>query len=180
MSKCVEITPPFQRLNCFDTLAGKTNTDNLTSSKKSKDKWSLSESSDPINDTKSIMLTLKSQEDEKTSMNIRCRNNKAEFFIYWDRQVAVRETFQYEKVVKVSTRIGSEDAFDLLWNPSTNNIATFYPSNTVNEFIHKLMNNDTLTFRVGDTLDENKITRIFNIKDIDKQITPIKEACHLE
>lgn len=136
--------------------------------------WTVSEETNPLDDTKTVALMNEAQSGltslgNRPTLILRCRSNETEVYINWD------EYLGSDRPV-VTYRIGEASEQQRRWNPSTDDDATFYPGNHI-ALIKQLMKVDRFVARVQ-PYDESPVTAVFKMGNLQEQITPLREACH--
>jgi type VI secretion system VasI family protein len=148
-------------------------TSGLTDGTPSTPSWQLSQSTNPIDDSPSVVLTLpassgRSRMGEPPTLVLRCSRNQTDVYVNWSDYMGSEE-------VSVTTRVGKGAARTRTWNTSTDNVATFYPGRPV-EFIKELMSVDTLVLRAT-PYGESPITAVFEVRGLTEKAAPLQAAC---
>jgi type VI secretion system protein VasI len=184
MSKCSQVGIPLVRLKCFDELAGRGIKDTIKKGEpvvSVNGKWNVSVTPDPVDDIKTVTLSLVSEDNRRVGMIIRCKSDQTTFYIDWDTGL---ET--YKNIVNgnlstpVLSRIGKEEAVKSNWPLSADKQAIFHPDNPPISFIKKLISNDTYLAQVTRSYNPNPFTAVFDIKGLGNAIKPLMETCHWE
>jgi type VI secretion system protein VasI len=161
LEEASRIEDPTLRLQAFDNIV----TDYELSSQNivsvSSSKWTDSSSKDPLDDSRTIMLTLDSDSGHDSlgnpvSLILRFRDNRSEVYINWKTGLGDHAT--------VSMRIGTERASTSTWTESANRKATFYPGDPI-ELIGKLKNVDTFLAKVTPENGE-PILAVFDVRGL--------------
>jgi type VI secretion system protein VasI len=136
--------------------------------------WELSESSNPIDDSPVVVLSLDASSPQKTILGavptliLRCKSKRTEAYITWS-------TFLGTDAIRVTTRIGHEPASTRSWSLSSDNQASFYPGDT-RTFIKQLAAADTLV-AMTTPYNESPVTAIFTITGLEAKVEPLRKAC---
>jgi len=151
----------------------RTGFDSATSSSATSAAWSVNESTNPIDDSPTVVLSLeassgRSRMSEAPTLVLRCSRKKTEAYILWNDYLGSDE-------VSVTTRIGKNEAQTRSWTLSSDNTATFYPGNDV-EFIKALLTTDTLVARTT-PYNESPVTAVFSVSGLGDKIAPLQAAC---
>ena len=178
IAKCAQITGALERLECFDTLARMLGVDkpkNVTPAIGGKGKWEVLVKSNPIDDSKTVTLSLKSEAAQSRWGNpvvlvIRCMSNETGFYIVWQDYLGSE--------ANVLTRLGQEKATTSEWSLSTDSKATFYPDDPT-PYIKQMMISDSFVAQVT-PYNENPITATFDIRGLGRAIKPLRDTCHWE
>ncbi len=110
---CQNIADADARLACYDSAATESTPIELT------DKWIVTDESDPLDDSRVVVLTNIDFEDE-LGLILRCSNGETNVFIAWGEYLS-------ENRQRVEYRVGSEPMESSMWSVSTSNTATFFP-----------------------------------------------------
>ena len=178
LSKCAQIGIQQIRLKCFDELAVR---ESKNTPKKEEPvfnvngKWNVSVKSDPVDDIKTVTLSLASEDSQYIRMIIHCKSDKTTFYIHWNTALVT-----YNDMTPVLSRIGKEDAIKSLWPLSISEESIFHPDRPPISFIKKLISNDTYLARVTSRTNPNPFTAVFDIKGLGNAIKPLMETCHWE
>ena len=99
--------------------------------------------------------------DDRVFLVIRYRSGKTELYIQWNKYL----DYDYDtKRVRVITKIGDKEPVSESWSSSTNHKATFYRG-SVQEFIEKIANNDTLLCETT-PYNKNPVTTEFDVRGL--------------
>lgn len=184
LSKCAQIGTPQIRLKCFDELAVR---ESKNTPKKEESvvningKWNVSVKSDPVDDIKTVTLSLAAEDSQRIRMIIHCKSDETTFYIDWDtRLVTYKNIVTGNLSTPVLSRIGKEDAIKSNWPLSTDKEAIFHPDSPPISFIKKLISNDTYLAQVTRSYNPNPFTAVFDIKGLGNAIKPLMETCHWE
>lgn len=178
IAKCAQILGALERLECFDALAHTQGVDkpkDVTPAIGGKGKWEVSVESNPVDDTKTVTLTLmsdgaRSRWGNPVGLAIRCKSNETNFFIAWQDYLGRKAT--------VLTRLGQEKAVTSEWSLSTDSKATFYPGSPIS-YIKQMMANSSFVAQVT-PYNESPVTATFDIKGLENAVKPLRETCHWE
>jgi len=133
--------------------------------------WSINESTDILDDSKTIIASLTATQGTSTFgepivLVLRCKGKELDAFILWE---------SYLDNPRVTMRADGGTATTSAWNISNTNTTTFYP-NPRSIIIQKLIPSARLVVRVT-PYNENPITAVFDLTGIDKAGQKILEAC---
>ncbi|HET9636712.1 MAG TPA: type VI secretion system-associated protein TagO [Gemmatimonadaceae bacterium] len=147
--------------------------DSLTGSSKVST-WEVSQSTNPIDDSPVVTMRLEavsghSRFGDSPTLILRCSRKKTDAYIVWNDFLGTDET-------TVTTRVGKGQALAQSWTLSTDNKATFYPSNVVS-FVKSLLQVDTLVARTT-PYSESPVTAIFVVTGLKEKIEPLQKACN--
>ncbi|MCX8474261.1 MAG: type VI secretion system-associated protein TagO [Sphingomonas sp.] len=142
--------------------------------------WVTSEDVNPVDDSKTRRATLLADEGassmhESVSLTIRCQSNRTELYVNWNDYLGDDSGDVYEEWKKITIRIGSQEARTERWGISTDSEATFAPSSPV-ALIQKMAKVDRLVLQTT-PYNESPVTAVFNLKGIEKAVSPIAEGC---
>ena len=165
---CAEITSPDSRLACYDMIFRAE-----SSVSKVSDNWTVEVKTNPIDDSTTVMIYTSSTQGQSRwgvplALILRCKSDKTEVYINW-------RDFLGSDSVRVTTRIGSEEAETKTWGLSTDNEATFYPDNDI-RFIKQLFGNNRLVAQTT-PYNESPVTAIFDISGLEDAIVELREVC---
>ena len=169
-----DVSTLFDRSSQSRTLTSPfTGIDSLTSSSASAPTWTVNESTNPIDDSPTVVLSVEASSGSSRMGNaptlvLRCSRKKTEAYILWNDYLGSDE-------VSVTTRIGKNEAQTRSWTLSSDNTATFYPGTDV-EFIKALLTTDTLVARTT-PYNESPVTAVFSLAGLSDKIAPLQAAC---
>ena len=136
--------------------------------------WSVSESTNPIDDSPTVIVSLDASSPTasglrgRPSLILRCKSKSTDLYINWNDFLGSDE-------IAVTTRVGREPASKRSWGLSTDNEASFYPGQPI-AFIKKLMEVDTLV-AVTTPYNESPMTAVFAVTGLSAEIEPLRKAC---
>jgi type VI secretion system protein VasI len=175
-ARCVAIKSDLERLACFDSLAEEKNLNGMQSLPtviSDKGKWNVEENTDPIDDSKTVFLSLEA--DSGTTafgkpiyLFVRCINQETDMLIAWSRVLGDEGT-------SVLTRLGKGEATRINWTLSATERETFYPDN-VELFLKKLIEVETLVHQIT-PYRSGPITAVFDVRGLVNAIKPIRSTC---
>lgn len=177
IGSCKSINDNEQRLACYDT-AFEVNTSVVETNSKSK--WVITEEVSPIDDSKTVMLSLKSDSPIKSdfsqvipTLNIQCKERETDFYINFNIFLSTHD-------IKPITRIDSDKAVNgVEWSISTDYKALFYPGSQkkINEFIKTLKDKKKFFIQVT-PFSKGSVNTTFDLTGLDEAIKPVREACN--
>ena len=139
---------------------------------KSAGKWKITKTINPVDDTKSVVVSLnansgQNHSGDKVRLVLRCMQNHTDVIINWGEFL--------ESSAAVLTRLGKNKAKTNKWSLSSNREASFYPGSSIG-FISKLMGVDGFVAQIT-PYNENTITAVFDTDGLSKAIKPLRSAC---
>lgn len=177
IGSCKSINDNEQRLACYDA-AFEVNTSVVETNSKSK--WVITEEVSPIDDSKTVMLSLKSESPIKSdfsqvipTLNIQCKERETDFYINFNIFLSTHD-------IKPITRIDSDKAVNgVEWYISTDYKALFYPGSQkkINEFIKTLKDKKKFFIQVT-PFSKGSVNTTFDLTGLDEAIKPVREACN--
>ena len=177
IGSCKSINDNNQRLACYDA-AFEVNTSVVETNSKSK--WVIIEDVSPIDDSKTVMLSLKSDSPIKSdfsqvipTLNIQCKERETDFYINFNIFLSTHD-------IKPITRIDSDKAVNgVEWYISTDYKALFYPGSQkkINEFIKTLKDKKKFFIQVT-PFSKGSVNTTFDLTGLDEAIKPVREACN--
>ena len=177
IGSCKSINDNEQRLACYDA-AFEVNTSVVETNSKSK--WVIIEDVSPIDDSKTVRLSLKSDSPIKSdfsqvipTLNIQCKERETDFYINFNIFLSTHD-------IKPITRIDSDKAVNgVEWSISTDYKALFYPGSQkkINEFIKTLKDKKKFFIQVT-PFSKGSVNTTFDLTGLDEAIKPVREACN--
>ena len=177
IGSCKSINDNEQRLACYDA-AFEVNTSVVETNSKSK--WVITEDVSPIDDSKTVMLSLKSDSPIKSdfsqvipTLNIQCKERETDFYINFNIFLSTND-------IKPITRIDSDKAVtDVEWTISTDYKGLFYPGSQkkIQEFIKTLKDKKKFFIQVT-PFSKGSVNTTFDLTGLDEAIKPVREACN--
>ena len=177
IGSCKSINDNEQRLACYDA-AFEVNTSVVETNSKSK--WVITDEVSPIDDSKTVILSLKSDSPIKSdfsqvipTLNIQCKERETDFYINFNIFLSTHD-------IKPITRIDSDKAVNgVEWSISTDYKALFYPGSQkkINEFIKTLKDKKKLFIQVT-PFSKGSVNTTFDLTGLDEAIKPVREACN--
>ena len=174
IAQCTLTAGEFERFECYDTIA-KNNNLALKVARENDftplGDWDMDVSLNPIDDSLTIVLTVKSYNTKSSGgpihLILRCKSNKTEAYISWNKDLG-SDAF-------VLTRIGKEKAKTSEWNLSTDNTASFHPRPI--SFIKNMFGKHKLVAQITPYKD-NPITTTFKISRIENAVQQLRKTCN--
>ncbi|MHC4709060.1 MAG: type VI secretion system-associated protein TagO [Planctomycetota bacterium] len=175
VAKCAAISNDLERLVCYDELARAQGFDRQQARSVPTGgvgAWEIRDQVNPLDDTRTVNLALVSTSGGSTAgrpviLVLRCESGETEVYVNWRVRVA--------SGAQVATRIGTDEVERRRWSLSSNQQATFYPSNDV-DFIRALMTADRFVAQVT-LYSGNPVTAIFDTQGIDNAVRPLRQSC---
>jgi type VI secretion system protein VasI len=136
--------------------------------------WDVSESTNPIDDTPTVVLSLQASSPSSTTLRdaprliVRCKSKETDVYISWSEFLGSDE-------IIVTTRLGRNAAARRSWSLSTDSRASFYPARPAG-FVKQLMAVDTLV-AMTTPYNEAPITATFEVTGLSEKIVPLRKAC---
>jgi len=174
VAKCAVITGDLARLSCYDKLAKDNNLSGKQSTApaiKGTGKWHVSIDVNPIDDSKSVTLSLNADSGQNKwkkgiSLIARCRSNTTEMYINWQDYLGGE--------ARVLTRVGDSKALTSEWSLSTDKKATFRRAPIT--FLKKMLAANKLIAQVT-PYNDNPITVVFDTSGLQNAIKPLRSTC---
>ncbi|MFQ1013569.1 type VI secretion system-associated protein TagO [Gilliamella apicola] len=177
IGSCKSINDNEQRLACYDA-AFEVNTSVVETNSESK--WVITDEVSPIDDSKTVILSLKSDSPIKSDFSkvtpklyIICKERKTNFIIDFDMFLSTDD-------IKPITRIDSDKAVNgVEWSISTDYKALFYSGSQkkINEFIKTLKDKKKLFIQVT-PFSKGSVNTTFDLTGLDEAIKPVRETCN--
>jgi type VI secretion system protein VasI len=174
-AKCAIVEGDLARLECFDNLAKKKNLDGRQAQPASiagKGKWNVFVDVNPIDDSKTVTLSLDSDSGENrwgesVFLIARCKSNTTDLYIGWNDYLGSE--------ADVLTRVGDNKAITQRWSMSTDKKATFH--STPISFLKGMLTSTKMVAQVT-PYNESPVTAIFNTSGLENAIIPLRETCN--
>ncbi len=173
IQECAKIESDADRLSCFDSLAESEPLQEI------EEGWIVDQDEDPLDDSRRVTLVNVSEQGESRFgrpivLVLRCSGNSTEIYINW-------QDYLGSDNVRVTHRIGSDDAESLVWSLSTSNEATFYPRSEQELLLRMIeieQSSSGQKFVARTTpYNESPTTAIWNLDGLAEAIVPLREAC---
>ena len=134
--------------------------------------WLVSTRVDPIDDSQTVVLSVKSSSavsiwGKPIALVLRCKSYETNAYIGWQDYLG-SETV-------VTTRIGKDKAKTARWNLSNDGLSSFHTKPI--DFIKNMMGNDVLVAQTT-PYRESTVTAIFNISGLENAIEPLRTTCN--
>lgn len=172
--QCSQIQSDSDRLACYDLQY------KPAVSQAKKTAWNVTESQSKMDDSKTVVLHVESDEQirksfggsETADLYIRCQEGKTSlYFVIADRFLATVEGYG-----KVDYRLDSEKPRSQEMDVSTDNKALGMWGASAISFAKKLIGHDSLVVRVT-PYNESPVTATFKIAGLDEALKPLRAVC---
>lgn len=135
-------------------------------------KWTVSTSTDPMDDTERIVLYIAAEEGgsqygDKPVLFFRWTDGYPELFVNWD-------TYISDDGAMVQHRFDDVDPERTIWTTSTSNEATFY-GGSVHDFAHRVSQAETLVLRLNIPISGKQVTGVFDVRGLREEIERMPE-----
>lgn len=173
IQECAKIESDIERLSCFDSLV---KSEPLHDIEK---EWIVKQDDDPLNDSRIVTLVNVSEQGESSFgrpiiLVLRCAGNATDMYIGW-------QDYLGSDNIRVTHRVGKDEAESLMWSLSTDNEATFYPRNVQKHLLRMIeieQSSSGQQFVARTTpYNESPTTAIWNLDGLAEAIVPLREAC---
>lgn len=139
-------------------------------------KWTISESTNPLDDSPTVVLRLEastgsSRLGERPSLILRCMQNETDVYVNWNDYLG-------SDAISVTSRLGRAESQTSRWGLSTDNTSTFYPGRTT-AFIREIAAVDTLVLNTT-PYNESPVTAVFDVRGLSAELAPLQRACGWE
>lgn len=143
-------------------------------------KWRVSEDSNPLDDTKTVMLMLDAEEGssrygDRVAFVARCRSNVTEAYIVWGDYLGNDSRSVYSDWKLVTIRIGDAPAEEQRWGLSTDSKATFSPD-WAGTLLKSMATTDKFVARTV-PYNESPVTAVFDTTGLAEALSPLMETC---
>lgn len=175
IAKCAMVEEDLSRLECFDQIAKVYQLDGqhaVNFQAGYTGKWVVDNKKNPINDSRTVTLTLKADSGgtrfgKPITLVARCESNKTELLINWRAYLGSQ--------ADVTLRIGAGDAKTSSWDVSSDKQATY--NRTPTEMLKEMLAADKMVAQVT-PFNVDPYTAVFNISGLDQAIKPLRETCN--
>jgi len=165
-------------------LVSRTTPDATASTHTPDDKWNVSEDRSPMDDSKTVVLSLDSDNtidgplgSKRPTLLIRCQEGKTEAYIDTGMAASVEQDFEggplYTHTVRL--RLDQGDALTEHWGGSTNDDALFSDGDQI-AFTKELADAQTLTFEFT-PFDANPAIARFDLRNLSKHLPQLGASC---
>lgn len=142
--------------------------------------WSLNKSDNPLDDTKTVTVSLTSKSGVSRSGDPivfvgRCKSNKTEVFVDWRDYLGDDSRDVYSAWKDVTVRIGKTLAQSQRWGISTDRKATFAP-NWPGKLLKDLLDQEVLVLQTT-PYGENPTTAIFEVSGLRNVLGELATTC---
>ena len=137
-----------------------------------KSRWQLVVESDPQDSSKTVHMMiaavnrLESQKDN-AALVLSCEGGTTDVYVIWRQYLG-----SYD--LDVTWRVGSDPDVSETWSLSTDNEASFAPEPV--QLIKHMMSIDLLLIKTS-PFGSSPVTLQFNTAGLEKEVTPLREAC---
>lgn len=143
-------------------------------------KWQVSRSTNPIDDSPTVVLTLRADSGQSTYGEsivfiARCQSNTTEAYIIWNDYLGDDSSRGYDQKY-VTVRIGDAAPEEQTWGISTDSEATFAPGWAGN-LLKRMLESGRLVVRTT-PYNENPVTAIFDTSGLHVVLPELAETCH--
>lgn len=173
-TQCAIVEEDLARLECFDNLAVVKKPivrQVKPTSFAGKGRWYVSTDVNPLDDSKTITLTLnadsgKNRWGKPVYLVARCKSNTTDLYIGWNDYLGPE--------VSVLTRVGTNKAVTQSWSMSTDKNVTYH--NEPVPFLKEMLDSPKLVTQVT-LYNDSIITAVFDTSGLENIITPLRESC---
>lgn len=174
-AQCAGLQEDQARLACYDLAAGR-----KAEPGSAKGRWIVSESVNPVDDTKTILAMLlaadgKSKYGKPIGLFVRCQSNVLDVFISWG-QFLGDDTSHRANQKDITMRIGDDKAFPARWGISTDGTATFATETSKMHFLRGIVAKPSLVVRTA-PYGSVPIVATFDVRGVAEALAPVMEAC---
>lgn len=173
LDACARLQDPAERLACYDAVArslGLSPAD-LPAGQDSTGGWGVDVKQDPMDDSRVVTLYLGAESvsppsDREVFLFIRCRHERLEVYITWNRPLANGE---------VLVRMGEGPSERQYWDLSTDAEASLVPGDSL-AFLHRLQEVPRLAAKVNPK-DSTPVTAVFRLDGLSAMLGKLPAAC---
>ncbi|MBC7155783.1 MAG: hypothetical protein H5U19_14500 [Rhodobacteraceae bacterium] len=143
--------------------------------------WRLRTSTNPIDDSKTVTLSLVAETGESRLGNpvtfvARCQSNKTEAYVIWGDYLGDDSRDVYSEWKNVTVRIGDGEARQERWGVSTDREATFAPT-WAGDFLKELLDQNRLVLKTT-PYGENPNIAIFDVSGLRGVLGELAGTCN--
>lgn len=186
IAECAATEGDSERLDCFDALARDASLDGpqvTSSSGTGTGDWNVRTSINPIDDSKTVLLSLDAQEgtfpqSDRPTLIARCKSDSTEVFIVWYEFLGDDDSSPYRDTKDVIVRIGDQPAEEQVWGVSTDSDAVFAPDWAGN-LLKEMLNHDRFLAQIT-PYNESPRTAIFKTTGLREVLPELAETCGWE
>jgi len=136
-------------------------------------KWELFQRIDPLDDSKSVGLSIESYQGinkfgRPMTLVIRCKGKEPDIYIVWGEYIGQERAF-------VTARFDSEQAEEDEWNISSAHDTTFYKKD-VHEFLSRMKESTTFVASIY-PYEEDRRVAVFNTSLLKKSLSEFYKQC---
>lgn len=172
-SECLSISDNDKRLECYDKENGyKPNNQGKSNAV---GKWKLTESTSPIDDSKTIKLSLTTKDKVRAGIQsgspiliLRCMEDKTSLYVDWGTFISTADP-------RITLRVDKDKATSEYWRVASNHEVSFSP-NAI-PAIKSMVGKNNLMLQVTPFSDQT-YTVNFDITGLDNAIKPLRDACN--
>lgn len=167
---CSQIDTNKARLDCFDSISKiiEDNTGRVGA-------WKVLETDSLMDDSTQVLISIAGKPIRDTygfktpTLNIRCKDNKTETFIYWG-------VFMGSGDKDLKMRLDKKKVSLLRWTGSSDGTSTFYPGSYNVLFIKKLMKHSKISVQ-AEPYNKSSVQTVFETIGLDEAIKPLRKSC---
>jgi hypothetical protein len=184
LRKCSRVEDSTARLRCYDGIAttdfSKKESNPHQTVFPERGKWQLTDRLNPIDDTKTITLTLtaesgRSRFGHPVRFVARCLSKKTDVYIVWSDFLGNDSQIVHSNWKDITYRIGQKPAVSQRWPVSTDSKATFAP-NWAGQLLKAMLDETKFVAQVTPH-GESPVTAAFDIRGLREVLRPLANTC---